>query len=278
MKAVGPLFRAQAPGSFTFSSHMAMFVGFTPGIDAEEPYANPHFARIFRLAGGPGGASPWVQLSGRDIVDGLQRLGYLTVGTGAVRWFDPNLLTSRALIRPFERFFYPGSSVQVRRQVEFIETEAASADRPVFAFMNVGETHVPYWHEGASWEFDRGPCRSFQDGNDAQECAIRQRACLEFVDKELASLLDRFSGANVIICADHGDAWGEDGQWGHGFNHSKVLEVPLIFRLTQPPLANEATRPRQGGVEKAIEVTADALAGAARRLNRLAGRSGRARH
>ncbi len=34
LKAVGPLHLAQAPGNFTYTSHAAMFMGFTPGVAA----------------------------------------------------------------------------------------------------------------------------------------------------------------------------------------------------------------------------------------------------
>jgi hypothetical protein len=40
-----------------------------------------------------------------------------------------------------------------------------------------------------------------------------------------------FANDTVIICADHGDCWGEDGLWEHGVSHEKTLEVPLLFRL-----------------------------------------------
>ncbi len=32
LKSIGPLHRAFAPATFTYASHAAMFVGFTPGI------------------------------------------------------------------------------------------------------------------------------------------------------------------------------------------------------------------------------------------------------
>ena len=54
---------------------------------------------------------------------------------------------------------------------------------------------------------------------------------MEWVDARLADLLDGFAGANVVVCGDHGDAWGEDGLWEHGISHPKVLEVPLVCRL-----------------------------------------------
>ena len=50
-------------------------------------------------------------------------------------------------------------------------------------------------------------------------------------DEQLGELIARFQGANVVVCADHGDAWGEDGLWEHGIHHRTVLEVPLLFRL-----------------------------------------------
>ena len=31
----------------------------------------------------------------------------------------------------------------------------------------------------------------------------------------------------VILTADHGEAFGEDGFWGHGIYHEKVMNVPM---------------------------------------------------
>src|SRR5437879_804832 len=74
MKAIGELHRARAPGNFTYSSHAAMFVGFTPGVAEEEaPYVNPKFAKIFKLvgAGFPGKGTEFALLSGRNIMEGF---------------------------------------------------------------------------------------------------------------------------------------------------------------------------------------------------------------
>jgi hypothetical protein len=49
--------------------------------------------------------------------------------------------------------------------------------------------------------------------------------------RSVARLLAYFQEANVVICAEHADFWGEDGIWEHGVSHAKVLEVPLLFRL-----------------------------------------------
>ncbi len=237
LKALGPVHRTQAPGTFTYGSHAAMFMGFTPG-DAtrREAFVNPKFGKIFRMVGGglAGRAPEAFCLEGRNIVDGFRRRGHRVLGTGAMTWFNPAKPTTHALTTDFERLFYAGPDYSVLKQLAWLETELTVGDaRPAFVFLNVGETHVPYWHEGADWDRAWNPCRAFDpDGtNDAAECARRQRACVEWLDARLSGLLASFAGANVVVCGDHGDAWGEDGLWEHGISHPKVLEVPLVFRL-----------------------------------------------
>jgi hypothetical protein len=274
LKSVGQLFKAHAPGSFTFSSHSAMFIGFTPGVDEAEAYANPHYARIFRLAGGNSGAEPWVRLSGRNVIDGFRRLGYLTVGTGAAGWFNPALLTSRPLVRPFDKFFYGGDTYYLRKQIDFVMRTIRDETGPLFVFMNIGETHVPYWHEGAPWPLDDGPCKAFRqdDGNDPALCRERQRACVEWIDSQLAPVLDHFKDANAIVCADHGDAWGEDGQWGHGFQHPTVIDVPLLYRLVhRPEVKKEPTGPRPKLMDRILDRAADTMVDIARGMKRKSG-------
>jgi hypothetical protein len=237
---IGSTHRAMAPGNYTYASHAAMFVGFTPGVfNVKEPFLNPKFGRIFKMAYPPPlhTRRDFVALEGANIVEGFGRLGYETVGTGAVGWFDPAAPTARVLTAPFRHYFYPGNPWSLRRQIAFVDDllDTVPAD-PVFVFINVGETHVPYFHEDAPWSPDENPCVPFANTNDAAECRRRQTACLEWVDGQLSGLLARFTGANVLVCGDHGDAWGEDGVWEHGIHHEKVLEVPLLFRLVNPPI------------------------------------------
>jgi membrane-anchored protein YejM (alkaline phosphatase superfamily) len=235
LKSVGKFYRAMAPGTFTYSSHAAMFVGFTPGIaELAEPWLNPKFGKFFRIAGASYSGKPGDRflLEGRNIADGFKRKGYLTVGSGAVSWFDPKAETGMLLSQDFNAYYYPGNTWSVRLQVSWLLEQFKRALKPVFAFLNVGETHVPYFHEGAAWDLS-SPCVPFSDRNDADECRRRQRACLEFVDQALQPLLETFRDASIIVCADHGDCWGEDGLWQHGFHHTKVVEVPLVFRIAE---------------------------------------------
>ncbi len=236
--ALGELVRAWSPSHFTFGAHAAFFMGFTPGeAQRREPYVNPKYAKMFRLdsQGHPGHAPPLFSLEGRSIVDGFKRQGYRTLGTGAVQWFDPQTETGRVLTGDFDEFLYPGRIGCFHEQRTWLlggASRARAAGLAVFAFLNIGETHVPYWHEGAPWE-PSFTCRPFASDNDAVESRRRQIACIEWVDREIAPVLAAFPRAAIVFCSDHGDCWGEDGLWEHGIHHTKTLEVPLILRLPQ---------------------------------------------
>jgi hypothetical protein len=235
LKGVGALHRAMAPGTFTYASHAAMFVGFTPGVaERAEPFVNPKFGKIFKLVGAGflGKGLEHLTLTGRNIIDGFRRMGYLTVGSGAAGWFNPNTDTGKLLIQDFEHYYYPGNTWSLPKQIDWLGEKLAGARQPVFAFLNVCETHVPYYYQGAPWSKDRNPCVPFGTNNDADECRRRQRLCLEYVDRLLAPVLASFLQSTVLVCSDHGDCWGEEGLWEHGIYHPKVFEVPLVFRLS----------------------------------------------
>lgn len=234
LKAVGPLRSAQAPSYFTYGSHSAMFTGFLPGATTDPvPLLNPKFAKLFKLAGPafPGKGGEGYTLAGRDIVEGFASLGYATLGTSGIAWFDPDQVTGRHLTRSFERFRYRHGAHAAAQAAWLDEGIDSSGGRDVFAFLNLAETHVPYHFDGAPWPADDNPCLPFQTADRAADCAFRQRACVEHLDGVLAPLLARFAGSTIVVTADHGDCWGEDGLWEHGISHPMTLTVPLLMRL-----------------------------------------------
>jgi hypothetical protein len=237
MKAVAPFYKAQAPSYFTYGSHSAMFVGFTPGIaGSAQRFFDPKFGKLFKIVGVgyPGKETEGYALSGRNIIEGFNNLGYKTYGTAAMAWFDPSSVTGAHLTDSFSHFFYPGPH-SLHKQIEFVNNCLAQASGSTFTFMNIGETHVPYWYEGAAWSADDNPCVPYQLINRSKECRSRQRESLEFIDRQLAALLRRYMDGTIIICADHGDCWGEDGLWEHAFMHEKTTTVPLIIRYRGEP-------------------------------------------
>ena len=238
MKAVAPLHSAQAPSHFTYASHAAMFVGFTPSIPGcKQPIFDNKFAKLFKLAGGGfaiGKAS--FELNGQNIIVGFRRQGYKTIGSGAVGWFDPNTETGQLLTADFDHFFYAG--ISLAKQVDWMKSAiAAACEGPLFCFLNVGETHVPYWHEGATWSANDNPCVPYSSENRVDDCRERQKSCCEYIDSVIKDIIDPFLGATILICADHGDCWGEDNLWEHGVSHPMTLTVPLLIRLRGEPLS-----------------------------------------
>lgn len=237
LKAIAPFYKAQAPGYFTYGSHSAMFVGFTPGIaGSAQAFFDPKFGKLFKIvgAGYPGKGTEGYVLSGRNIIEGYNNLGYKTFGTAAMAWFDPSTVTGAHLSDSFSEFLYSGPYF-LNEQLKFVNNCLAGASGSTFTFMNIGETHVPYWHEGAPWPADDNPCRPYQLSDRAEECRRRQRGSLEFIDRQIGDLVRRHMDGTIIVCADHGDCWGEDGLWEHGIMHEMTTTVPLIIRYKGEP-------------------------------------------
>jgi hypothetical protein len=231
---IGSVHKAYAPGNFTLPSHIAMFSGFTPGDPKSEiDYVNPKVKRVWKLGKeAQGSLNHLLILPGTNIVDGFNKSGYVTIGTGGVGWFKPSEIASAVLIEKFEHYNYFGNYFYLRKQVEWLKSKVLeNQNRRKFIFLNIGETHSPYWHEGAEWDPDPCPCVPFGKDNDREKSQYRQRKCLEYIDSFLGEFLTIVNDFNILICGDHGDAWGEDDIWEHAIHHEKVHEVPLIIKV-----------------------------------------------
>ena len=243
MKEVAPLHLAQAPSHYTYGSHAAMFVGFTPGLaHLRRPILNPKFGKLFKLvgAGFRGKGTEAYELEGRNIIEGFARKGFATLGAAAMGWFDPTTETGRHLSESFEEFYFAGP-YNLDGQLDWLSDQmrltAKRGRTDQFVFLNVGETHVPYYFVGAPWSASDNPCHPFQQEDRSADCRERQRLCCEFVDSCIGPLLNAFKDSTVLICGDHGDCWGEDGLWEHGISHPATLQVPLLARVRGEPVA-----------------------------------------
>jgi hypothetical protein len=242
LDAYGPLARAQTPGNFTYPAHQAFFVGHLPHVVDDRPYYNRFVRQLLglRRVGETRVARDALLGVGSpvNLLHGLGRRGYQVVGTGAMSWFELSSLTEG-----FQRFHHIGTDAHT--QVEWLRSTLDTA-APFFGFVNFGETHAPFHHRGKqgrcfldvraatmSWP----PVESGPVGR-RSEAFDHQVAAAEFLDRRLGELLSGLPGdTTVVVCGDHGECFGEDGYWGHGFNHPRVLEVPLsIFRVDGRPL------------------------------------------
>lgn len=223
---------ARTHGTFTYPAHMAIYQGILPHTDARLPYYNRYVRQLIKIArrgAPPGGALIEFPAGTPDIIRGFATAGYATLGWGAVGWFE-----HRFLQEPFEQFVFTG--VHASRQVaEFVRC-TSGLSRPFFSLINFGETHYPYLYGETRIDPPllspaRRPLpRSGEIDHEAWRSQVR---CVEFLDAKLDSLLihlHRLARPTIVVLtADHGECFGEDGMVGHGFYHPKVMDVPLGF-------------------------------------------------
>ncbi len=237
------VYSAQTPANFTYAAHFAFFAGILPNVSDDVPFYNRFTRQLMGLAE-VGETQVVVNSlvavqSEWNLPIALQQRGYQTVGAGAMNWFR-----QKTLSQGFEHFRFTGTDAD--GQIGFLLDRLDPA-RPFFAFINFGETHAPFWFAGKedecpvdvrarimTWPPRQGDGPVGRD-NAAFQHQVR---AAEFLDTRLPRLFSAIPDNTVVVlCADHGECFGEDGYWGHGVNHPMVLEVPLaIFRLDGRPI------------------------------------------
>lgn len=220
--------RRHTPGSFTFAAHQAFFAGFLP--TPANPGLHP---RLFALEfpGSETTQDGTFVISGQsNIVAGLAGYGYRTICIGGTGFFNGRSPLGSILPGFFDEAHWSenfgvtaedSTGDQVRLARERLE-DASLANRRVFLFVNVSALHQPNRHylSGAT--------------HDSLES---HRAALRYVDSALKPLFEalrRRAPAFVIICSDHGTAYGEDGYQGHRHAHEVVMNVPYAQFVLEP--------------------------------------------
>lgn len=146
-----------------------------------------------------------------------------------------------------------GDSVRAISDVISILNRAA---QPFFGFVILMDPHALYHPARTRFSENRPALRRFlRDINGRQMFArlmaenrpidpdLRQAAVdlydgeIFHADAQLGRLVDFLRNTNCLdntllgVCADHGEAFGEHGVWGHGFSlHDYLTRVPLILR------------------------------------------------
>ncbi|MGW8435564.1 sulfatase-like hydrolase/transferase [Nocardiopsis sp. NPDC055879] len=261
LETLGPLLRAESPGTYTLPAHAALFNGNLP-----RPVSGPF------ILGGHSVDAIWrsaaarsskrrsaIPFDGPTLMAHYSERGYRVLGSGGVTFFDASDPANH-LPSLFPEFLYFGrpSRSPVTGQDRIIDREeqlplahtrklaelCLEAER-FFLFINCPSTHIPYstpWSSltDRSRELLRrlyllhddktGGLRedALKDG-DVQVLLEMQKQALEWADSRLGDLFSRLSGLRplVVVCADHGEEFGEGGRFGHGHPHRTVSTVPL---------------------------------------------------
>jgi hypothetical protein len=210
--------RRHSPGTFTYAAHQAFFAGFLP----TPPRPGRHERLFAARFGGSETTGPRTAVfDAPDLVTGLADRGYHTVCIGGVGFF--NKLTPLGSVLPglfAESHWSEEMGVTGRRSTE-LQVKLADRilrelprERRVFLFVNVSALHQPncIFTSGAT-----------------SDTPATQAAALAYVDGWLPVLFEavrRRGPSLVVICSDHGTAYGEDGYVGHRVAHPVVWTVP----------------------------------------------------
>ncbi|MFG2883930.1 STM4013/SEN3800 family hydrolase [Streptomyces sp. NPDC048297] len=227
----------RTPGTFTLPAHIAFFSGFLPKLS--HPVQPPRLWECRPPAFKAIDTGTFV-FDAPNLLTGLAQHGYRTACVGGVTYFSRETPLGSVLPDMFHEDhwrpeFCSAEADSTRHQVDHALAVAnRHRDRPLFLFVNVSATHVPHGHYVGHSE------DSWQS----------QAAALAYADEHLGRLIRTLTSARpwlVIMCADHGDAFGEDGYRGRGIAHPAVLNVPFAVMLRGPAatLAEHDPRPRQ---------------------------------
>lgn len=211
------------PGSFTLAAHAAFFAGFLP--TPARPGRHPRLFAI-RFPGSETTTTGTCVLDAPDVPTGLAARGYHTICVGGVGFFDKRTPLGRVLPGLFAESHWspalgPGSRTSTERQVALAVDALGRLPRArrAFLFLNVSAIHRPN--------------RMFSPGA-RRDSPATQAAALGYVDRCLPPLLEALAARGpslLIVCSDHGEAYGEDGFQGHRLAHPTVWTVPYAEAL-----------------------------------------------
>ncbi|MEU5644009.1 STM4013/SEN3800 family hydrolase [Streptomyces milbemycinicus] len=208
--------RRHTPGSFTLPAHVAFFSGFLPKLP--QPKQPPRLWECrpptFKTV-----AKETFVFEASSLLHGLAGLGYRTVCVGGVTYFSRETPLGSVLPDMFDEDhwrpeFCSREIDSTRYQVDqALEIADRYDGRPLYLFINVSATHVPHGHYIG----------------DSRDSHASQRAALAYADEHLGRLMMTLTAERrwlIIMCADHGDAFGDDGFHGRGIAHPAVMNVP----------------------------------------------------
>lgn len=218
-----------SPGSFTYAAHHAFFAGFLP--TPARPGRHP---RLFaaQFAGSETSTPETCILNAPDIITGLrEEYGFYTICIGGVGFFNQKTPLGSVLPGLFEEAHWNESlgvtdpnSTANQFHLAAERLAAIPSSQRVFLFINISALHQP---------------NRFYLPDAIEDSKVSHAAALRYVDRQFPILLSTLRPRGpwiVILCSDHGTAYGEDGYHGHRLAHPTVWTVPYAeFILETTP-------------------------------------------
>lgn len=247
--------------SWTAPSHYNLLTGLVPHSSPQKVYASEYYKKDlykFKERLGVEQAGFEAMIPHLWLPTYLKKKGYETNAMVSLPVLNP----ATGISRDFTTFKLMPKHNDMLGMLDELEAHKKRESKgmygsvPQFYLMNVGETHYPYalpdedkndlpHISGVNGIFkkldgqidDAGTLVSanesgeFMDMAMIEKCRQRQIATVKYLDQVV---FPRFydmlpKDTWVIVTADHGELFGEDGYFGHGpILHDKVLEVPFL--------------------------------------------------
>ncbi len=254
LRRLGEVERRWSYASWTAPSHYNLLMGLLPHTSPPGVFASDHYKRDFLRYSERLGID---ELDYTSLLPSLflptflrNSLGYRTSAHVSM----PVLNAHTPINKDFDTYRLMDTHNDMRAMVDSLRFDD---DRPLFALLNVGETHYPYAlpHEDTSeWPHISGLHGVFKhldphnvggplaerespffDADALGELRSRQVRAVTHVDGVMEHLFDVVpKNTWVVVTSDHGELFGEEGYFGHGpINHDKVFEVPFVEGLVR---------------------------------------------
>lgn len=252
LSRLGEVERRWSYASWTAPSHYAMLMGLLPHSSPPRVHASEYYKQdIVRYTERLGVD----HMEFKELLPSLflptylrNRLGYRTSAHVSL----PVLNSHTPLNKDFDTYRLMDKHNDMAAMLDELSFED---ERPLFALLNVGETHYPYAlpHEDPSeWPRISGVHGVFEhldeqvvggrlqareeaffDDEALGELRARQIRSVTYIDGVMERLFDLVpKNTWIVVTADHGELFGEEGYFGHGpINHEKVFEVPFVEGL-----------------------------------------------
>lgn len=247
--------------SWTAPSHYNLLTGLVPHSSPQKVYASEYYKKDlykFKERLGVEQAGFEAMIPHLWLPTYLKKKGYETNAMVSLPVLNP----ATGISRDFTTFKLMPKHNDMMGMLDELEAHKKRESKgmygsvPQFYLMNVGETHYPYalpdedkndlpHISGVNGIFkkldgqidEQGSLVSanesgeFMDMAMIEKCRQRQIATVKYLDQvvfpRFYDMLPKDSW--VIVTADHGELFGEDGYFGHGpILHDKVLEVPFL--------------------------------------------------
>ena len=244
---IGEVEKRYSYASWTLPSHAVYMMGVSPHKSPKYVYASEVYKKDFQMWSVRLGI-PDISFRGfvpqLSLAAFLKQQGYKTNALVSL----PVLNQTTCLNRHYDRYELMEHHNDFNAMLDALKFDP---EQPSFYIMNVGETHYPYTLVGEKAEdlpilhgvhgvfkhmddeSDEASSDKFKQlftGDRMAALQDKQRKNVEFLDSLFEKLYDIVpENTYLMVTADHGELFGEDGFFGHGpILHEKVFEVPFV--------------------------------------------------